>query len=65
MSVTKYILLQVLFSGKVIEFDTPYNLLRKHQSVFQNMVNMTGVTESIRLKEIATTVEKLKFGTRL
>ena len=55
----------MLSSGKVIEFDTPYNLLQKHHSLFHSMVKMTGVTESKRLKEIATAVEKLKFGTRL
>ena len=55
----------MLSSGKVIEFDTPYNLLQKHDSVFHGMVKKTGVTESERLKKIAITVEKSKFGTRL
>ena len=58
-------LLQVLSSGKVIEFDTPFNLLQKHNSVFHSMVKKTGATESERLKKIAMTVEKSKFGTRL
>ena len=49
----------------MIEFDTPYNLLQKHQSMFHSMVKKTGPTESERLKEIAATIEKLKFGTRL
>ncbi|XP_065882473.1 ATP-binding cassette sub-family C member 4-like isoform X2 [Dysidea avara] len=55
----------VLSSGKVIEFDTPFNLLQKQQSVFHSMVKRTGPVESERLKEIATTMEKLKYGTRL
>ena len=58
-------LLQVLSSGKVIEFDTPFNLLQKHNSLFHSMVKKTGVAESEKLKEIATVVEKYKFGTRL
>ena len=45
--------LQVLSSGKVIEFDTPFNLLQKQQSVFHSMVKGTGPVESERLKEIA------------
>jgi len=49
----------------VIEFDTPFNLLQKQQSVFHSMVKKTGPVESERLKEIATTVDKLKFGTAL
>ena len=48
----------------MIEFDTPFNLLQKHNSVFHNMVNKTGVVESERLKKIATAVEKSKFGFR-
>ena len=55
----------MLSSGKVIEFDTPYNLLQKHHSLFYNMVKKTGPKESERLKQIAITVEKLKFGTRI
>ena len=54
----------MLSSGKVIEFDTPFNLLQKHNSVFHSMVKITGVAESERLKEIAIGVEKSKFGTR-
>ncbi|XP_065919844.1 ATP-binding cassette sub-family C member 4-like isoform X2 [Dysidea avara] len=50
----------VLSSGKVIEFDTPFNLLQKQQSVFHSMVKRTGPVESEKLKEIAWTVEKLK-----
>ena len=57
--------MQVLSSGKVIEFDTPFNLLQKHNSVFHSMVQKTGVIESERLKKIAMTTEKSKFGTRL
>ena len=49
----------------MIEFDTPFNLLQKQQSVFHNMVKRTGPVESERLREIAATVEHLKFGTRL
>ena len=37
----------------MIEFDTPYNLLQKHQSVFHNMVKKTGPIESEKLKQIA------------
>ncbi|XP_065919840.1 ATP-binding cassette sub-family C member 4-like [Dysidea avara] len=55
----------VLSSGKVIEFDTPFNLLQKQQSVFHSMVKRTGPVESERLREIAATVEHLKFGTTL
>ena len=55
----------MLSSGKVIEFDTPYNLLQKHYSVFHSMVKKTGLIESKRLKEIATRAEEQKFGTRL
>ena len=46
--------LQVLSSGKVIEFDTPFNLLQKQQSVFHNMLMRTGPVESQRLKQIAS-----------
>ncbi|XP_065917654.1 ATP-binding cassette sub-family C member 4-like [Dysidea avara] len=49
----------VLSSGKVIEFDTPFNLLQKQQSVFHSMVKRTGPANSERLKEIAATVEQL------
>ncbi|XP_065902811.1 ATP-binding cassette sub-family C member 4-like [Dysidea avara] len=55
----------VLSSGKVIEFDTPYNLLQKQHSTFHSMVKRTGPVESERLKDIARTVEKLKHGSRL
>jgi len=55
----------VLSSGKVIEFDTPYNLLQKHQSIFHSMVKKTGPVESERLRNIATTMENLRFGTRI
>ena len=44
----------------MIEFDTPFNLLQKQQSVFHSMVKRTGPVESEKLKEIAWTVEKLK-----
>ena len=49
----------------MIEFDTPYNLLQKHHSIFHSMVKKTGPTESERLKEIAARKEKVEFGTRL
>ncbi|XP_065902754.1 ATP-binding cassette sub-family C member 4-like isoform X2 [Dysidea avara] len=55
----------VLSSGKVIEFDTPYNLLQKQHSTFHSMIKRTGPVESERLKDIARTVEKLKHGSRL
>ena len=55
----------MLSSGKVIEFDTPFNLLQRESSVFHSMVKKTGVTESERLRKIAVTVEKYKYGTRL
>ncbi|XP_065913909.1 ATP-binding cassette sub-family C member 4-like isoform X2 [Dysidea avara] len=42
----------VLSSGKVIEYDTPYNLLQTHNSVFSSMVERTGPIESVRLKKI-------------
>ena len=49
-------------SGEVIEFDTPYKLLQKHDSVFHSMVKKTGDKESERLIEIATVKEKEKCG---
>ena len=49
----------------MIEFDTPFNLLQKQQSVFHSMVKRTGPVESTKLQNIANEVEKLKFGTRL
>ena len=55
----------MLSSGKVIEFDTPFNLLQKHNSVFHSMVKKTGATESERSKKMAITVEKSEFRTRL
>ena len=58
-------LLQVLSSGKVIEFDTPFNLLQKHNSVFHSMVKKTGVMESAKLEKIAMAIETSKFGTTL
>jgi len=36
----------------VIEYDTPYNLLQAHNSVFSSMVERTGPLESVRLKRI-------------
>ncbi|XP_065919562.1 ATP-binding cassette sub-family C member 4-like isoform X2 [Dysidea avara] len=53
----------VLSSGKVIEFDTPFNLLQKQQSVFHSMVKRTGPVESERLREIAIAKEKLNLST--
>jgi len=44
--------LQVLSSGRVIEYDTPYNLLQTHNSVFSSMVERTGPLESVRLRKI-------------
>ena len=44
----------------MIEFDTPFNLLQKQQSVFHSMVKRTGPVEAERLKEIAIAKEKLK-----
>ncbi|XP_065897567.1 ATP-binding cassette sub-family C member 4-like isoform X2 [Dysidea avara] len=43
----------VLSSGKVIEFDTPFNLVQSPQSVFRSMVDKTGPLESDKLKKIA------------
>ena len=45
--------LQVLSFGKVIEFDTPFNLVQSPQSVFRSMVDKTGPIESKKLKKIA------------
>jgi len=45
--------LQVLSFGKVIEFDTPFNLVQSPQSVFRSMVDKTGPIESVKLKKIA------------
>ncbi|XP_065883195.1 ATP-binding cassette sub-family C member 4-like [Dysidea avara] len=42
----------VLSSGKVIEFDAPFNLLQKQQSVFHSMVKRTGPVESGRLRRL-------------
>ena len=55
----------MLSSGKVIEFDTPFNLLQNDHSTFRSMVERTGPTESNKLKNIANTVNILKFGTAL
>ncbi|XP_065902912.1 ATP-binding cassette sub-family C member 4-like isoform X2 [Dysidea avara] len=54
----------VLSSGKVSEFDAPYNLLQTPHSVFSSMVERTGSLESARLKKIAFRIneEKLKSG---
>lgn len=52
---------QVLSSGKAIEFDSPFNLLQKHQSVFRSMVERTGPLESARLKQMAMEIEKYKI----
>ena len=43
----------------MIEFDTPFNLLQKQQSVFHSMVKRTGPVESEKLKEIATKKARL------
>ncbi|XP_065897571.1 ATP-binding cassette sub-family C member 4-like [Dysidea avara] len=43
----------VLSSGKVIEFDTPFNLVQSPQSVFRSLVDKTGPIESVKLKKIA------------
>ena len=50
----------MLSSGEVIEFDTPYNLLKKCDSHFYSMVKKTGPVESEKLKEIAVIKEKEK-----
>ena len=49
----------------MIEFDTPFNLLQKHNSVFHSMVKKTGVMESAKLEKIAMAIETSKFGTTL
>ena len=43
----------MLSFGKVIEFDTPFNLVQSPQSVFRSMVDKTGPLESDKLKKIA------------
>lgn len=43
----------VMDSGKIIEFDKPYNLLTQENSVFRGMVEALGPQEFKRLSEIA------------
>ncbi|KAJ3121077.1 Multidrug resistance-associated protein 1, partial [Physocladia obscura] len=44
----------VLENGKVAEFDSPYVLLGKENSIFKEMVNATGVANAAVITEIAT-----------
>ncbi|KAJ3132216.1 hypothetical protein HK100_005540 [Physocladia obscura] len=44
----------VLDNGKVAEFDSPYVLLGKENSIFKEMVNATGVANAAVITEIAT-----------
>lgn len=43
----------VMDGGRIIEFDTPYNLLQKSDGVFNDMVKAIGATESEKLFRIA------------
>jgi len=49
----------VLDAGKVVEFDTPSNLLRNNRGIFAQLVNETGKASAKHLKRIAS--EKIEF----
>ena len=40
-------------SGAVKEFDTPYNLLQDHRSLFYKIVQKTGPSASKKLQQMA------------
>lgn len=43
----------VMDEGKIVEFDHPYNLLQKPETIFYKMVLETGRETSIYLEDIA------------
>lgn len=44
---------QVLDSGRLREFDEPYELLQNKESWFYNLVEQTGRNSALQLKEVA------------
>ena len=48
----------VMDKGKVAEFDTPANLLRNSNSLFSELVRMTGEDSAARLKKAAFLAEE-------
>ncbi|XP_074597590.1 ATP-binding cassette sub-family C member 4-like [Brevipalpus obovatus] len=53
----------VLDAGKVVEFDEPYNLLHKKNSLLSDLVSKTGPALSKQLHQIAKDVYQKKHGT--
>jgi len=52
----------VMDAGRVAEYDTPANLLRKQDSIFSSLVDKTGEEESARLRELAFAAETARKG---
>ena len=44
---------QAMDNGTVKEFDSPYNLLQDHRSLFYKMVQKTGPSASKKLQQMA------------
>ncbi|RDD40705.1 Multidrug resistance-associated protein 5 [Trichoplax sp. H2] len=42
----------VLDSGKILEFDTPFNLMYKEESIFKRMVSKAGIEELFKPKRV-------------
>jgi len=47
--------LQVLDSGRLVEFDEPYLLLLDNSSLFYKLVSQTGKSSAVRLLDMART----------
>ena len=52
----------VLDAGKVIEFDSPYNLLQNPNGTFYDMVETTGKDMKEMLKEMVILVHETNYG---
>jgi len=57
-TIIDYDRVMVLSFGKMVEMDTPANLLRNPSSIFSKMVADTGDSHASQLREIAFQVEK-------
>ena len=53
-------LLQVLHSGKIAEFDEPFELLKKPGGFFRNLVDQAGRNEASRLELLAEEAKHLR-----
>jgi ABC-type multidrug transport system ATPase subunit len=55
----------VLDAGRVMEFDTPYNLLQNTKGIFYEMVETTGKGMREHLRHIAEMAEEVRKGSAI